>query len=135
MRSPTGRFERSARLLRSHEFRRVSARGSRTVSDAFVLIGTHARSGERRVDGTRTGARLGITASRKVGNAVERNHVKRRVREWFRQDRASLPAHSDWVVIARRPAVALDGKAIAAELERLSARLARRWNTSGAEHR
>jgi len=46
--------------------------------------------------------RLGITASRKVGNAVCRNRFKRRVREWFRQRRHQLPESIDLVVIARR---------------------------------
>lgn len=46
-------------------------------------------------------SRLGITASRKVGNAVVRNRFKRRVREWFRHRRWDLPEVLDLVVIAR----------------------------------
>jgi ribonuclease P protein component len=59
---------------------------------------------------------------RRVGNAVARNRVKRRVREWFRRTRADLPARTDWVVIARQGAADLDAAAVAAELERLAAR-------------
>lgn len=45
--------------------------------------------------------RLGITASRKVGGAVERNRAKRLVREFFRLHRAKLQPGSDIVVIVR----------------------------------
>jgi ribonuclease P protein component len=48
-------------------------------------------------------ARLGITVSRKVGNAVVRNRFKRRTREWFRSQRSLLNPEIDLVVIARRP--------------------------------
>jgi len=48
------------------------------------------------------GSRLGITASRKVGNAVCRNRFKRRVRTWFRERRGELDRDIDLVVIARK---------------------------------
>ena len=47
---------------------------------------------------------LGLTVSKKVGTAVERNRVKRRIREWFRRSRAALPQNLELVVIARRGA-------------------------------
>lgn len=56
----------------------------------FVLLCYLRRDAEQ--------ARLGVVASRKLGNAVHRNRAKRRVREWFRT-RESLPEGSDWVVI------------------------------------
>lgn len=52
-----------------------------------------------RGDGGRT--RLGITVTRRVGNAVRRNRIKRLVREWFRQRGDGLGA-CDLVVIAKR---------------------------------
>lgn len=45
--------------------------------------------------------RLGITVTRKVGNAVRRNRIKRLVREWFRQRRESVKG-LDLVIIAKR---------------------------------
>ena len=58
-------------------------------------------------------SRLGITVSRKVGNAVVRNRFKRRIRAWFRANREELAAPVDLVVIARLPA----GKLSFAELD------------------
>ena len=60
--------------------------------------------------------RLGTTVSRKVGNAVVRNRVKRAIREWFRQHRSQLPQSTDMVVIARPPAAELSGQEISTEL-------------------
>ena len=51
-------------------------------------------------------ARLGLTVSRRVGPAVVRARVKRRIREWFRRNRDCIPQGKDLVVIAR-PAAAL----------------------------
>jgi len=45
--------------------------------------------------------RLGIIASRRFGGAVDRNRAKRRIREVFRRNRASLPKGIDLVVLPR----------------------------------
>ena len=56
--------------------------------------------------------RLGVTVSRRVGGAVVRNRLKRRIREWFRRNRTNLVPGTDVVVIARRPAVKLSSEAL-----------------------
>jgi ribonuclease P protein component len=49
-------------------------------------------------------ARLGVSVGRKVGGAVERNRVKRLLREAFHAASDVLPADHDFVVVARPPA-------------------------------
>lgn len=68
-------------------------------------------------------ARLGMAVSRKVSKrAVDRNRIKRTIRESFRRRRATLPL-VDMLVIARSVAAAADNAALRAELERLWSRL------------
>ena len=55
-------------------------------------------------------SRLGLTVSRKVGNAVVRNRVKRRIREWFRRDGRQLAHGFDVVVIARQQAASMSSE-------------------------
>jgi ribonuclease P protein component len=50
------------------------------------------------------GPRLGVSVGRKVGGAVERNHVKRLLREAFWRAADELPAGHDFVLVARPPA-------------------------------
>lgn len=56
--------------------------------------------------------------SRRVGNAVVRNRVKRRIREWFRRERGSIVPAFDLVVIARPPAAALSGSEMGVALSK-----------------
>lgn len=73
-------FGKRDRLLKRHEFRRVSREGKRLVGTRICID---------RSKGTRL--RLGITASSRYGSAPERNRFKRLVREAFRLSRAELP--------------------------------------------
>jgi ribonuclease P protein component len=110
--SKTGPFPREARIRRSSEFKAVSTSGRRYSSSAFaVLVAPSSKPGS---------TRLGVTVSRKVGNAVVRNHVKRRIREWFRLDGRALVAGRDIVVIARSAAAPLSGTDMSAELTRIA---------------
>jgi len=51
--------------------------------------------------------RIGITVSRKVGNAVVRNRIKRRVREYYRLHSIAVMNDWDFHVIAKKPAATL----------------------------
>jgi ribonuclease P protein component len=103
----TGRFGRSDRLLDSRDFDRISREGSRSASAEFVMLMV-PRIGEDR-------SRIGISASRRVGNAVVRNRIKRGIRDWFRRERSGLVENVDLVVIVRPKANRLTGKGRVAE--------------------
>jgi len=66
------------------------------------------------------GQRLGITVSRKVGNAVVRNRIKRGIREWFRRCRDELGSNVDLVVIARSAARELTVMQMSSALSQLT---------------
>ena len=61
-------------------------------------------------------SRLGLVLSRKVGKAHDRNRVKRRIREFFRQHRPDLTRDLELVVIAKPGAASLDHGATCREL-------------------
>jgi ribonuclease P protein component len=69
--------------------------------------------------------RLGITASRKIGGAVERNRARRLIREAFRAVFAELPTALDIVVIVRRPLGDRKMQAILEEWQRALPRIRR----------
>ena len=108
------RLARSARLRDPRDFQRVNRTGVRRSGPHFVAVIAPARADDA--------PKLGLAVSRRVGNAVARNRVKRRVREWFRRTRGALPRATDWVVIARAGAAELDAHATRAELEKLVTR-------------
>lgn len=91
---PLGRFTKLQRIRKRAEFRQIQAATRRVVTPHFVML-------IRRSDSARAGARLGITASRKVGNAVLRNRAKRLVREAFRATRPLWASAIDVVVVVR----------------------------------
>jgi ribonuclease P protein component len=66
--------------------------------------------------------RLGITASKRVGNAVVRNRMKRAVREWFRRHQDELEENVDIVVIVRRDATTLERDDFEGQLSSLAQR-------------
>jgi ribonuclease P protein component len=63
-----------------------------------------------------------VTASRKLGRAIVRNRVKRRIREWFRCFREEFEEGVDIVVIARPGAATLAGREVCEQLRKLGQR-------------
>jgi ribonuclease P protein component len=90
------------RLSRSADFDRVFRQGRSHAGRELVLY-VFPRGEAADVDGPR----LGLSVSRKVGGAVQRNRVKRLLREAFDLEGARLPADTDAVVVARHEANAL----------------------------
>ncbi len=84
------------RLSRSAEFERVYRHG-RSMANRHLVLYTFPNASTR-------APRLGLSVSRKVGGAVQRNRVKRLLREAFAHAEGELIAGQDVVVVARPPA-------------------------------
>lgn len=113
--APSGR---RGRITRSGDFDAVYRRG-RSAANRHLVLYAFDRPPESA--GAPPAPRLGLSVSRKVGSAVDRNRVKRVLRARFEELMPSLPAGTDFVVIAR-PGVSayLEERGSAALGERLA---------------
>jgi ribonuclease P protein component len=116
------------RLTKRAEFQRVS-RGRRASVEAFTL---QSRRREEAAKEAVSGARVGLTVTKSVGGAVERNRVRRRLKEALRAA-APLEAEGDhdYVLMARREAL---GRRFAALVDDVGAAF-RAARCRGAENR
>jgi ribonuclease P protein component len=89
------RRSRRRRLSRSAEFDRVYREG-RSHANRYLVVYSFPREGDDEAD-----PRLGVSVGRKVGGAVERNRVKRLLRDAFWAVVDELPDGHDFVVVAR----------------------------------
>jgi len=97
------RLPKSERLLRRSEFLRVQNHGRKLHTDAFLVFALP--TGQAR-------ARIGVTVSKKVGNAVQRNRVKRLLREVYRRNKSAMPERLDVVFVAKQKAAGLPYAAV-----------------------
>jgi ribonuclease P protein component len=106
-RSRTRTLGKNARVRKRREFLQIQNAGRRVATRHFLV--TFLCRGEGP-------PRLGITVTKKIGNAVVRNRVKRAVREAFRTHAAGISRGASIVVIARDGAGRLGVRSTAGEL-------------------
>jgi ribonuclease P protein component len=91
-------FPKSERLLKRREFLQLSSSGRKIHTKHFIII---------RSDAGVLLTRIGITVSRKTGNAVSRNRCKRMIREFYRLNKGLFIA-TDYNVIAKPGAAKME---------------------------
>jgi ribonuclease P protein component len=114
-------FGKERRIRRRSDFLRVQAIGERASTAHFVML-----VAAREADGRHQAARVGFVVTKKIGNAVQRNRIKRVCRECFRTWPDLVPDGIDLVVIARGGAGELGLAAVRGEWERARPALLKR---------
>ncbi|EIT86126.1 ribonuclease P [Fictibacillus macauensis ZFHKF-1] len=92
-------MEKQKRIKKNEEFQEVFKRGKSSANRQFVVY-TLLKAEQQQ-------ARLGLSVSKRVGNAVTRNRIKRVIKEIFRKHEADI-AHQEYVIIARNPTASMD---------------------------
>lgn len=105
-------FPKKLRLLRTTEFRRVYTQRQSVAKGPLVMYGSHQVYRLNHV-------RVGISVSRRVGNAVVRNQWKRKLREAFRNAKAEFFEDFDVVIVVRASGTPPTGKKSAQEMTQL----------------
>ena len=109
------RFPKSARILKSAEYREIYQDGKKFVGPLFAAFYRHTDSGRA--------ARVGYTTPKAIGKAVARNRIKRRLRDAVRLQLPSLEPGWEVVFNPRRAALDAEFPQLTAEVARLFEKL------------
>jgi ribonuclease P protein component len=107
-------FPKSRRLRKRQDYLLLSKKGFRVQNQHFIALFLPGITGRTRV---------GITTSKKVGNAVTRNRIKRSIREHFRTNSNSFSTCLDISIIARKSAAGLNAEQVHSSLKNLFMRI------------
>lgn len=88
------------RIKKNDEFQAVFKKGISMANRQFVVYVLEKQGQEK--------FRLGLSVSKKIGNAVTRNQVKRYIRQTFLELMDEVRPGKDYVVIARKPTATMD---------------------------
>lgn len=111
---PDNGFAKAYHLRKAGEFKNVFRKGKKVITSTLVF---HVlETGSER-------SRLGLAVSKRVGNAVVRNRIKRRIREVFRTSKGSFRRCYDMVVYPRREIMEREFKDYVQSFETLRRRI------------
>ena len=108
-------YRKSERVNKRSDYRAIYNQGVWRSSRHFTSVTCSNEKGTKR---------LGITVTKKAGNAVKRNRIKRLIREFFRLNKDLFPAGHDVVVMAKRNMPPLTYQEACRELTELISRKA-----------
>jgi ribonuclease P protein component len=117
------KFPRSIRLLRHADFDRVYQQGRRHFSPHMTVFFLRRDSG--------AGLRVGFTVSRALGGAVDRNRMKRRLREAVRLRRPTASIAVDVVINPKRSLLTVDFETVLNEMTRAFESIEQKLATTG----
>jgi ribonuclease P protein component len=112
-------FTKKDRILKRREFLQLKRCGKSIQDSNFIAIYS---SGKRRK------SRIGITVTKKLGNAVKRNKIKRLIREHFRVNRDKIAEFMDINIIAKKKAGEVSADMIFKSIDRIYEKMIRRIN-------
>lgn len=90
-------MKKAYRIKKNQEFQTVFKRGKSVANRQFVVYLLKQESAD-------THFRIGLSVSKKIGNAVCRNRVKRYIRQSFHELEGEVASSHDYIIIARNPA-------------------------------
>jgi ribonuclease P protein component len=135
---PAARFPRTARLLRHADFERVYKQGRRHFSASMTVFywpRPEVETPVRAAGGTllTSGLRVGFTVGRALGGAVQRNRMKRRLREAVRMTRPPAGVAADVVINPKKSLLTNDFAAVLNEVTRAFVVIEQKLSQSPAE--
>jgi len=110
-------FTKADRILKRNEYIQLSKFGRKIQNQYFIAYYAPGRRGR---------PRLGITVTRKFGRAVQRNRIKRFIREYFRLNKHLISGEWDINIIAKKEAADLSSEEIFGSLQNIFKRISSR---------
>lgn len=104
-------MKKKYRIKKNNDFQRVFKHGKSMANRQFIIY-TLEQSEEPEF-------RIGLSVSKKIGNAVTRNRVKRLIRQVFLEEKERIIKGKDFVVIARKPAAEMNYHEVKSSLKHI----------------